>query len=72
MKKNTEKDFLHDISSPVSVLQGGLEILRSKLHNDQLSNISDIEARIEKLINVSDKLVKIITTRKEEVKTKED
>ena len=72
MKKNTEKDFLHDISSPISVLQGGLEMLRTKLLNGQLSDVSEIEARLEKLINVSGKLVKILTERKEEIRNEDD
>ena len=69
MKKNTEKEFLHDISSPVSVLQGGLEMLRAKIQNGQLSDLAEVEARLEKLINVSEKLVKVLTARKEEVKS---
>ena len=70
MKKNTEKEFLHDISSPISVLQGGLEMLRAKIQNGQLSELTEVEARLEgKLISVSDRLVKVLTARKKEVKS---
>jgi hypothetical protein len=72
MKPNSEKDFLHDISSPVSVLQGGLEMLRMKLKNGQISDVSEVEARLSKLINVSEKLVGILTDRKNHVKDLDD
>ena len=72
MKHNSEKDFLHDISSPVSVLQGGLEMLRIKIKNGQISDLSEVEVRLSKLINVSEKLVGILTDRKNHVKSSED
>ena len=59
MSRNNEKDFLHDISSPVSVLVGGLEMLRSKIQSGKISDMHEVELRVDKLLKVSDRLTKL-------------
>ena len=72
MAKKNEREFLHDISSPISVLQGGLEMLKGKIQNGKISDLSEIESRLDQLIGVSEKLVKILVERKEFIKDSKD
>ena len=68
MSRNNEKDFLHDISSPVSVLVGGLEMLRSKIQSGKISDMHEVELRVDKLLKVSDRLTKLLIQRKDSIK----
>ena len=68
MSRNNEKDFLHDISSPVSVLVGGLEMLRSKIQSGKISDMHEVELRVDKLLKVSDRLTKLLIERKDSIK----
>lgn len=69
MSRNNEKDFLHDISSPVSVLVGGLEMLRSKIQSGKISDLHEVELRVDKLLKVSDRLTKLLIERKDSIKS---
>ena len=68
MSRNNEKDFLHDISSPVSVLVGGLEMLRSKIQSGKISDMHEVELRVDKLLKVSGRLTKLLIERKDSIK----
>ena len=60
--------ILHDISSPVSVLVGGLEMLRSKIQSGKISDMHEVELRVDKLLKVSDRLTKLLIQRKDSIK----
>ena len=72
MSRDDEKEFLHDISSPVSVIQGGLEILKIKLEKGEIKDTDQVLERLAKLIEVSNKVSGILLSRKEVIRTGEN
>ena len=72
MSRDDEKEFLHDISSPVSVIQGGLEILKLKLEKGEIKDTDQVLERLAKLIEVSNKVSGILLSRKEVIRTGEN
>ena len=68
MEKNSEQKFIHDLSSPLTVVQGGLDILLLKIKNGQITSLDQVVERVEKLIDNSDKVVKLLQERKKSLR----
>lgn len=66
MEKRTEREFLHDLSSPLGALQLHLEHMAELFRKESPEH--HLLARIEKAVSLIQKTNHLVTTRREELK----
>jgi len=63
-----EREFLHDISNPITIAQGNVDLLLKKLQTDPTSVSPDkLLSQTEKISNAIARAVALIKDRKSEV-----
>jgi hypothetical protein len=66
-QKRTEREFLHDLSSPAGALQLHLEYLKEISKSEKL-DLEKVREKLEKAVFLAQKISEIITFRREEIK----
>ncbi len=66
MEKRTEREFLHDLSSPLGALQLHLEHMADLFRKDSPQH--PLLARVEKAVSLIQKTNLLVTERREELK----
>jgi hypothetical protein len=63
----TEKDFLHDLSSPAGAIQLHLEHLR-EISKGEKVDFEKVKEMLEKAVSLVQKISELIAARREEIK----
>lgn len=71
---NSEREFLHELSNPLSIGTGYVKIIFKKLKKGDSSNLAheDIVMRLEKCLESLERANNLINKRREYLSTQED
>jgi hypothetical protein len=64
-KMDTERKFLHDISSPLSTLQLNLELVISVLGEEPVSDLPMCRTKLAKCMEQTQRIVELIRSRRD-------